>query len=334
MFSLTVLFSLGRKKEWKSSALPAWGMVTYPAAWVLYHWECICYLLGTDTEKADCSCTFKLHLTCSEGFGLQKASLCIILHCKANTLHCSLWLPWGWGVKTGKRDNGYTCGGLWALQWPPCLLTLPSLSHKSYPERFIWLSCQASPGAFGGWSCSTPKPHGDKFFICWVTTVRGRLCCTTQQGSCGKCHNKSVIRMIIPPAWSRGRGWEEAHWHEDSDRKVCGIEQMFVHGKPGPACISKVMSVCVQGNVSARLNPVLTAPLPLWVALDFHRFHSCSQQCTPLHLKSLKRSEAPKLPRQLIRPDCGDQEKERAIENTATSTLIKCYAILYWNPLP
>lgn len=207
------------RKEWKSSALPAWGMVTYPAAWVLYHWECICYLLGTDTEEADCSCTFKLHLTCSEGFGLQKASLCIMLHCKANTLHCSFWLPWGWGVKTGKRDNGYTCGALWALQWPPCLLTLPSLSHKSYPERFIWLSCQASPGAFGGWSRSTPKPHGDKFFICWVTTACGRLCCTTHQGSCSKCHNKSVIRMIIPPVWSRGRGWEEAYWHKDSHRK-------------------------------------------------------------------------------------------------------------------
>lgn len=57
-------------------------------------------------------------------------------------------------------------------------------------------------------------------------------------------------------------------------------------------------NVCVQRNVClhARLNPVLPTPLPLWVALDFHRFHSCSQQCTPLHLKSLKRSEAPKDP--------------------------------------
>lgn len=185
MFSLSVVFSREKrkKKEWKSSALPARGMVTYPTTWVLYHQECICYLSSTDTGKGppDCSCTFRLHLTCSEGLGLQKALLCTTLNHKVNTLHCRLWSPWGWGVKTGKHDNGYTSGGLWALQWPLCLLTLPSLSHKSYPERFIWLACQAFPVIFGGWSCSTDKRHGDKFCICWVTTVYSRICCTIRQ---------------------------------------------------------------------------------------------------------------------------------------------------------
>lgn len=90
-------------------------------------------------------------------------------------------------------------------------------------------------------------------------------------------------------------------------------------------CVKKAKTACcwmlraitsIKGNVClcpeewaglcATLNPVLPAPLPLWVALDFHRFPSCSQQCTPLHLKSLKRSEAPKSPTAAISPwRCG-----------------------------
>lgn len=185
MFSPSVVFSWQKKKSErvKSSASPARGTETYPTTWVLYRQECICYLWCTDTRKSppDFPCTFKLHLTCSERLGLQKAAKCTTQNYWVNISHCRLWSPWGWGVKTGKHDNGYTSGALWALQWPLCLLTLPSLSHKSYPERFIRLACQAFPVVFGGWSRSTAKRHGDKFGICWVTTVNGCLCCTLRQ---------------------------------------------------------------------------------------------------------------------------------------------------------
>lgn len=161
-----------QKKKWRFSALPARGTATYPTTWVLYHQGCICYLSHTDKAPPDCPCTFQLHLTCREGFGLQKALLCTTLKHEVNTSHCGLCLPRGWGVKTGKHDNGYTSAGLWALQWPSCLLTLLPLSYKSYPERFIGLTCQAFPVVFGGWGCSTDKRHGDKFCICWDHNVR------------------------------------------------------------------------------------------------------------------------------------------------------------------
>lgn len=108
-------------------------------------------------------------------------ALCTTLNREADALRCSFRSPGGWGVRTGKHDNGYTSAGLWALQWPSCLLTLLSLSYKSYPERFIGLTCQAVPVVFGGWSCSTDKRHGDKFCICWVTTAYTRICYTAGQ---------------------------------------------------------------------------------------------------------------------------------------------------------
>lgn len=170
MFSLSVSAqSLKKKKkkktkrrksaeEWKSSAMPARGTVTYPAAWVLYHQECICYLLSTDTGKKgppDCSCIFKLHLTCSEGAWTSKSFRSALRWTPKLILGIvGSDRPGGWGVKTGKRDNGYTSGGLWALQWPRCLLTLPSASHKSHPERFIRLTRQAFSVVSGGRSCS------------------------------------------------------------------------------------------------------------------------------------------------------------------------------------
>lgn len=50
MFSLSVVFR--KKKKWESSVLAARGNGNYPITRVLYHRECMCYLLGTDTGKA------------------------------------------------------------------------------------------------------------------------------------------------------------------------------------------------------------------------------------------------------------------------------------------
>lgn len=175
--------------------------------------------MGTDTVKGppDCSCTFQLHLTCSEGFGLQKALLCTTSNHEVNALHCRLWLPWGWGVKTGKHDNGYTSGGLWALRWPSCLLTLLPPSYKSYPERFIGLTCQAFPVVFGGWSCSTDERQGDKFCIFWVTTV---TFVALWDNAHSKCHNKWVISTIILLSIILRQELKEAYWYEDWELSV------------------------------------------------------------------------------------------------------------------
>lgn len=130
----------GNKREWKSSELA--HVVTYPITWGLHHQECMCYLVGTDTVKSptDLSCIFQLHLTCSKGVWTSES---FALHYIKAEVYCRRWLLWDWGVKNGKHDNGYTSVFLWAQQWPSCLLTFPPLAYKSFPERFIGLTCRS-----------------------------------------------------------------------------------------------------------------------------------------------------------------------------------------------
>lgn len=114
--------------------------------------------------------------------------------------------------------------------------------------------------------------------------------------------------MIIPVAQSRARSPKEPYRHQDLEWKAARFASSIKSG-----------DVCVRTNVSARLTPVLRTPLPLWVALDFHHFHSCSQQCTPLHLKSLKRSEAPKTPSAANSAWLWWSGEEKERENSAAS---------------
>lgn len=146
MFSLSVVFR--KKKKWESSVLAARGNRSYPITWVLYHRECICYLLGTDTGKAlqiiPVNLNYIWHAVKSLDFKSFTAD------CALSTL--CLGFPWGRGVNTGKPSSWLHTGGLWARRWPLCLLTFPFLFHKSYPGRVILLS-QTFSDIFGGWSC-------------------------------------------------------------------------------------------------------------------------------------------------------------------------------------
>lgn len=74
MFALSVVFR-NKKKKWESSALAARGNGSYPITRVLYHQERICYLLGTDTERAPQIIPVNLnYIWHAAAFGLQKAS--------------------------------------------------------------------------------------------------------------------------------------------------------------------------------------------------------------------------------------------------------------------
>lgn len=152
MFSLSVVFR--KKKKCESSVLAARGNGSYPITWVLYHQECICYLLGTDTGKAlqiiPVNLNYIWHAVKSLDFKKLHRAPQRSAHCALNTV--GLGFPWGRGVNTGKPSSWLHTGGLWAWQWPLCLLTFPFLSHKSYPGRVIWLS-QTFSAIFGGWSC-------------------------------------------------------------------------------------------------------------------------------------------------------------------------------------
>lgn len=113
-----------------------------------------CYLLGTDTGKAlqiiPVNLNYIWHAVKSLDFKKLHRAPQRSAHCALNTV--GLGFPWGRGVNTGKPSSWLHTGGLWAWQWPLCLLTFPFLSHKSYPGRVIWLS-QTFSAIFGGWSC-------------------------------------------------------------------------------------------------------------------------------------------------------------------------------------
>lgn len=167
-----------RKKKWESSVLAARGDGSYPITWVLYHQECICYLLGTDTGKAlqiiPVNVNYIWHAV--KSWDIKKLHRAPQRRADCAISVAGLWFPWGCGVNTGTPSSWLHTGGLWARQWPLCLLTFLFYAINPFQGGVYSSGKPFQPYLVGG-----AAGCGDKCCIWWVTAECSCLCCPIRQ---------------------------------------------------------------------------------------------------------------------------------------------------------
>lgn len=195
-----------------------------------------------------------------------------------------------------------------------------SVLYEPYSDPTVCLPCLPpliNPHSFqphwvgGATHCHTRQPMN-----CAVVEGRARALPLfhSRHNAQTKCHNKSVIRTIIPlshvPRRNGREGWR-ASWHEAWEGKV-----FIWGGREKTSDIKKIffsLIFCVrkvnEGRDEVPSSPLLLAAAPLascglrLTCTIFTAALSTALHYTLNHLKDLKR---PKSPLQLIHPDRGE----------------------------